>query len=151
MVVLFLNLKNVITGEFVFWTITATVALPKATNKKITEESQDLRKSEDIKHIQQSGKDVTLTIGSGQYSFSYPMEVAAEKGNESDKLSIDSSLAKLIANKRTGNLLKQHLTNLMHSLWLSQVMGFSFERAEKVLSDKLQVSSSQISKIYNEL
>lgn len=66
-------------------------------------------------------------------------------------LSINDKLAKLIANRRTRNLLKKHVPELMDSPWLSQVMGYSLPRAQKVLSDQGLVTAEQIRQFREEL
>lgn len=52
----------------------ASVILPQAASKKITERSIDVNKVKVIKDIATVGSDVTLTLGSGTYHFEYPFE-----------------------------------------------------------------------------
>jgi alpha-L-rhamnosidase len=50
---------------------TATVTLPQAAGKKITEQAKDIVQQKF--KTETSNKDLTLTLGSGTYHFEYPL------------------------------------------------------------------------------
>lgn len=86
----------------------------------------------------------------------YPDQLPAQKLNEMDSdlstievgesysTNIHDSLATLIANKQTRELLMRELPELMTTPWLSQVMGYPLERANQSLPEKLQISADAI-------
>jgi len=51
---------------------TATVTLPKAQEKAVTEAGRSLSKVEGVRSVSQKGTSVVARIGSGTYSFEYP-------------------------------------------------------------------------------
>jgi alpha-L-rhamnosidase len=53
---------------------TATVIMPQAAGKKITERSIDIKKVKVITDVTNVGNDVSVRIGSGSYRFEYPYE-----------------------------------------------------------------------------
>ncbi len=53
---------------------TANIVLPNATLEKVTENYQALKRENGIHHFEQVGKNVELQIGSGKYSFTFPVK-----------------------------------------------------------------------------
>ncbi len=131
---------------------TATVTLPHAAGQMITENSRDIDQSDAIKSVEESGDNVIVEIGSGDYAFSYeiddmPLPMVKEAGG----LNINSTLAELIANKSTRDILENHIPELMDSPWLSQVVGYKLERATYALPPEHQISQDQLDAITGEL
>jgi alpha-L-rhamnosidase len=52
---------------------TATVTLPGAAGKQVNEGKNTLDRVEGVREVKTEGRDTTFTLGSGRYSFSYPM------------------------------------------------------------------------------
>ncbi|MDR9365603.1 MAG: family 78 glycoside hydrolase catalytic domain [Balneolaceae bacterium] len=70
---------------------------------------------------------------------------------ESYSVHADDSLAKLIANQQSRDILNKELPDLMQSPWLSQVMGYNLEYASLALPEGLKIDEGTIKKIQNEL
>ncbi|NBC64549.1 MAG: hypothetical protein GVY07_02645, partial [Bacteroidetes bacterium] len=78
-------------------------------------------------------------------------DISTIEFGESYSVHADDSLAKLIANRQSREILNEELPDLMHSPWLSQVMGYNLEYASLALPEGLKIDQSTIKKIQNEL
>lgn len=63
----------------------------------------------------------------------------------------DEKIATLIAHSETREILNQHIPELMNSPWLSQVMGYSLERASASLPGKYQISDDVLEALNKDL
>lgn len=70
---------------------------------------------------------------------------------EARSINSDDPLATLIANKQTRELLYRELPNLMNSAWLSQVMGYTLEKAHYSLPIDMQSDNSTLNRILEEI
>jgi len=71
--------------------------------------------------------------------------------NANLSFSIKDKLGLLLTNVNVRRVLHQEMPELMDSPWLSQVMGFPLERANRVLPDRFRVSESKLMQINKEL
>lgn len=133
----------------------AAVTLPGATRDQVMENGRKIAAGNGITGIAQSGKDVTLALGSGRYRFSYPLEqpnefhqAVIDKNRDYSK---ETKVGELLAHKKTRMILQDYLPELLQSPWLSQVMGFSLERAAASLPEGLRVSPGKLGEINREL
>ncbi|TVQ05668.1 MAG: alpha-L-rhamnosidase, partial [Balneolaceae bacterium] len=122
----------------------ANITLPHARLEDVTESGRKVQDSEYFEVIESGNNVVTIRAGSGRYTFSYPSEKLVSDLQEyhdeeesidepGDEIDSDTRLAQLLAEKSTRAILEQHLTELMNSAWLSQVMGFSLDTAMQTL------------------
>lgn len=51
-------------------------------------------------------------------------------------MKISDKVSELLANRHAREILNRHLPELMHSAWLSQVMGFTLEQAAGIVPEK---------------
>ena len=79
-----------------------------------------------------------------QTLYAIDAELSTIEVGEPSSIHIDDSLAVLIANKETRELLIRELPELMNSPWLSQIMGYPLQRANKSLPKNLQISAEEI-------
>lgn len=73
------------------------------------------------------------------------------KSNTKLSFSIKNKLGLLLTNGKVRAVLHEEMPKLMDSPWLSQVMGFSLERANRVLPDRFHVSDAKLMQINREL
>jgi len=66
-------------------------------------------------------------------------------------MSRENKVAELIANKQARQILNEQLPELMNSAWLSQVMGFSLEKAAESLPVNFQIPENKLQSIDREL
>ncbi len=120
---------------------TATIVLPNTIASLVNINNVSLLRSDWADEIREENGNVVLETGSGKYAFRYSAlgfedEISGEKEAESTltvNFSSDFKMAELIAHPQARSILLREMPVLMSSPWLSQVMGFSLERALKVL------------------
>ncbi len=78
-------------------------------------------------------------------------ELKQIKSNTSLSFSIKDKLGVLLTNDKVRSVLYKEMPELMDSPWLSQVMGFSLERANRVIPDRFQISDSKLMQVNREL
>ncbi|HKI43933.1 MAG TPA: hypothetical protein VKA08_01255, partial [Balneolales bacterium] len=71
--------------------------------------------------------------------------------NTNLSFSIKDKLGLLLTNWNVRSVLHQEIPELMDSSWLSQVMGFPLERANRGLPDRFRVNESKLMQINQEL
>lgn len=134
----------------------ASVTLPGAAGEEVLESGEQLTAANGISGIGRSGSDLTVQLGSGRYTFTYSAseeyqtDEEAEAGSDADAtpaLSLSSKLAELIAVPQSRKVLNEQVPHLMNSPWLSQVMGFTLERASDPLPDEYRISDKKLKAI----
>lgn len=134
----------------------ATVTLPGAGGKQVTESGRKLANGNGITRIKQSGENILIELGSGHYNFTYPSDGLAsvsEEGRAGQDLSLSTGtkVGELLAHEQARELLQKYLPELMNSPWLSQVMGFPLERASYSLPGEYRISDKELISIESEL
>ncbi len=121
----------------------AEVTLPGAAGREVTEGGQPLAQADGIVQSGLEGSDRKLEIGSGRYTFTYQPggqlvrpQIAEDSHQEPDLMKISDKVSELLANRHAREILNRHLPELMHSAWLSQVMGFTLEQAAGIVPEK---------------
>ena len=78
-------------------------------------------------------------------------ELKQVKSNADRSFSTQNKLGLLLTNRNVRNVLHKEMPELMDSPWLSQVMGFSLERANQVVPNRFRVSESTLTQINQKL
>ncbi len=125
----------------------ATIVLPNAIASLVNMNNVTLLRSKLADDIREEDGNVIVKTGSGRYVFSYSAlgfenDAADEKQAENVltvNFSTDYKIAELIAHPVARKILMREMPVLMNSPWLSQVMGFSLERALQVLPNAVGV------------
>ncbi len=132
----------------------AEIILPHAEEKNIKMDGMLLPEK---KQVSDAGKNIRVEIGAGEYTFSYPAtafpEYALPDPAEQTKITYNENilLADLLAHEAAREILFKEMPTLMHSPWLSQVMGFTIENAMVALPKALKLSDKKINKINKQL
>lgn len=137
---------------------TADTKLPYAALHEVKVNNVPITQSNEILGYSTENDQLTVHLGSGNYSFRYPSDRFPDSARPSEmdifngKLpTIRNKLAELLACARSRDILFGELPELMQSPWLSQVMGFSLERSVEVLPQELRASKETLDKIDSRL
>lgn len=130
----------------------AEIILPYASVNLVDVNGSPVNRSIQVKEYRQEGAHVKVLAGSGTYVFAYPSQNFPESSlpavSEDDISAKDiqagkkTKIAVLLAYKPSRDILFREAPALMHSPWLSQVMGYSLERAMECLPEELRLSKS---------
>ena len=138
---------------------TAEVLLPHAESREVMVNEVSLSGKNDLEIVNQDGEGVIIKLGSGEYTFRYPAAKFPDHAKpyfSGDEPKIGSpiganELTELLSDKASREILFQEIPDVMESPWLSQVMGFSFDRAMNCLPGHLQISDKKLNRIYDRL
>jgi alpha-L-rhamnosidase len=89
-----------------------TIRLPGAAIELVTESGQPLAEAEGITRADQDGDVVVVGVGSGQYSFAYPAEELVAQLAAAGRLSVDSTLKKILEDDAARAILRAHLPEM---------------------------------------
>jgi alpha-L-rhamnosidase len=135
----------------------ATIILPEADLGSVTESGIPLFEVGGVKEAVQHNRQVVVSVGSGRYRFRYTSQELAlvgnddSAGNSGNSFERDHKIGWLLADRKAREILYRYMPELMHSPWLSQVMGFSPGFAMFVLPERYRISDAELESLYREV
>lgn len=126
----------------------ATVVLPGGAGVEVSESGSPVASSREIgkSNIKTSGDDLTVNIGSGHYSFSYPsINIEAAKGL--GYYNVNMAVSRLVANEEVRKVLKSRIPGLFEN---EQLMESADPLSQAAGSSGL-VSDAQLEQVNEEL
>jgi alpha-L-rhamnosidase len=136
----------------------AEIILPFAKADQVSMGKAQEGKRENLPEVEQEENQARVKLGSGTYTFSYPIDSFPEtslpgedKQNSPATLDKTTLMANLVAYGPSREILMAGLPTLMQSPWLSQVLGFPLERAMQVVPSNLRVTPTVLEQINQQL
>lgn len=128
----------------------ARVTLPGAAETDVKETGNGTISDSDLRTI---GRNLEINLGSGRYTFTYSSEHLPPAGENSEEFlySNGMKIGEILAEKKARHILWQHIPELYHSPWLSQVMGYTLDQAAASLPNSYHISGSTINKLKEDL
>jgi len=129
----------------------AAIVLPNTIASLVNINSEALLRSKLADEITEEDGNVIVKTGSGKYVFRYSaLGFEFEQSDQEEvenvltvNFSADYKIAELIAHPGARKILMREMPVLMNSPWLSQVMGFSLERALQVVPNAVGVEKQK--------
>ncbi len=132
------------------------ITLPSARLEDIHGSIREKDLNPGLLEVNQEEENVTVLVGSGNYTFRYTSDELVRTGRLDDydhtpEFSGENTIGELLAVAGTREILYRYLPELTGSPWLSQVMGFTLEQAMHALPSRFRISDIDMAELNRDL